>query len=136
MANTVTVTKLLDGPRNVIHHVYIKSDGTSGDLDSVVIVDPVVLGMTGEAVFTLDDVTWGFNGFSASLMFDVFPGDDTLIWVLPVNAGNYVDFKKYGGLRDRSNSLDGTGKLLLSTTGLQDVGDEGSLVIKLRKHEN
>ena len=92
--------------------------------------------MTGEAVFTLDDVTWGFNGFSASLMFDVFPGDDTLIWVLPVNAGNYVDFKKYGGLRDRSNSLDGTGKLLLSTTGLQDVGDEGSLVIKLRKHEN
>ena len=132
MANRVDITKLLDGPRHLIYHVYLQSDGASGDLDSFVIIDPANVNMGDQTVFTIEDVTWGFNGFSANLHFEILV-DDTLIWVLPPSTGNYVDFKKYGGLKDRSDPLNATGKIFISTTGFVDAGDEGSLVIKVRK---
>lgn len=132
MANTVTVTTLLEGPRNLVLHVYLKSDGVSGDLSNEVIADPANHEFLSDSrYFTLEDVTYGFNGFSANLEFEYLM-DNTLIWVLPPGSGNYVDFKKFGGLADRSD-VDGTGKLLLNTTGLMDEGDEGSLIIKLKK---
>ena len=133
MANRVEVTKLLDGPRHLIYHVYLASDGASSDLDSYTLIDPANESMGDESQFTIEDVTWGFNGFSANLHFELLV-DDTLIWVLPPSAGNYVDFKKYGGLKDRGNSADATGKVLLSTTGFVDLGDEGSMIIKVRKN--
>lgn len=132
MANRVDVTKLLDGPRHLIYHVYLESDGVSGDLDSYTLIDPATETMGTDKRFTIEDVTWGFNGFSANLHFELLV-DDTLIWVLPPSTGNYVDFKKYGGLKDRSNPADATGKVLISTTGFVDAGDEGSIVIKVRK---
>ena len=131
MANTVTVTKLLDGPRQFIYHVYLASDGAAGDLADEVLVDPTNEGLPGSPTLTLEDVTWGFTGFDGSLKFELLV-DDTLIWVLPAGSGNYVDFKKYGGLKDRSNTNDGTGKLLIDTSGFSAVGDTGSMIIKLR----
>ncbi len=132
MANRIEVTKLLDGPRHLIYHVYLKSDGASGDIDSYTLIDPATENMGSSVQFTIEDVTWGFNGFSANLHFELLV-DDTLIWVLPPSAGNYVDFKKYGGLKDRGSVLDATGKILLSTTGFAADGDEGSLIVKVRK---
>ena len=131
MANTIEVTKLLDG-QHLIYHVYLKSDGASGDIDSYVLIDPATESMGDDTVFALEDITWGFNGFSANIHFE-FLVDDTLIWVLPPSTGNYVDFKKYGNLKDRGNPGDATGKVLLSTTGFADLGDEGSMIIKVRK---
>jgi len=132
MANRIEVTKLLDGPRHLIFHVYLLSDGTEGDLTEFTLIDPA--NESGSAKhYTVEDVTWGFNGFSANLEFDLL-GDNNLIWVLPPSTGNYVDFKKYGGLKDRGNPLDASGKIYLTTTGFVDIGDEGSLIIKVRKN--
>ncbi len=132
MANRIEVTKLLDDTKYLCYHVYLKSDGASGDLDSFAIIDSATEAMGRNHVFAIDDVTWGFNGFSANLHFELLV-DDSLIWVLPPSTGNYVDFKKFGGLKDRGDPADSPGKVLLSTTGFVDNGDEGSLVIKVRK---
>ena len=131
MANRIEVKKLLDGPRNLCYHVYLQSDGASGDIDSYAIIDPANETMEGSAKFTVDDITYSLNGFAVRIHFEYLI-DDTLAWVLTPN-NTYVDFKKYGGLADRSDQNDATGRILLSTIGLVDLGDEGSLIIKVRK---
>ena len=131
MANRIEVNKLLDGPRNLIYHVYVQSDGASGDIENYVLVDPANEEMGVHTNFTIEDITWSLNGFAAKVHFE-FLVDHSLIWVLGAE-GNYADFKKYGGLKDRGNPADATGKILFSTMGLVDVGDEGSFVINLRK---
>lgn len=132
MANLIEVTTLLDGPRNFIYHVYLRSDGEEGDLDSYELVPPHLDPAGKVRVYSIDDITWGFNGFAGKLHFELLV-DDTLIWVLPNSTGNYVDFKKYGGLKDRGNPLDASGKILFSTIGFENVGDEGSMVINVRR---
>ena len=131
MANLVTVTTLLDGPRHTILHVYVKSDGTSGDLVDYVIADPADFNMTGaNRFFTIETIQGGLAGFSAHLKFDYLI-NGTFIWVIP-EYDTMFDFRADGGLKDRSSTLDGTGKVLLNTQGL-DNSDDGSFVIKLRK---
>ncbi len=71
MANRIEVTKLLEGQRHLIYHVYLKSDGASGDLESEIIIDPANEDMGSNDVFTIEDVTYGLNGFSASLHFEL-----------------------------------------------------------------
>lgn len=134
MANRIEVTTLLDGDRHLVIHTYLKSDGATGDINSYELLDPADYDFLpgSEKKFVLEDVSYGFCGFSANLHFELLL-EDKLIWVLPPSASGYVDFKKYGGLKDRGNPLDATGKLLLSTTGLVDDGDEGSMIIKVRK---
>lgn len=131
MANLVTVQTLLDGPRHVILHVYIKSDGSGTDLTSKEIANPADFRMTGKnRFFTLEKVESGLNGFSASLRFDYLVNGN-FIWAIPEYQSDF-DFTWAGGLKDRSCNLDGTGRILLSTQGLGE-GDEGSFVLKLRK---
>ena len=131
MPNTVIKTKLLDGPRQVIYHIYIKSDGKSGEVINYPVIDPAEYNLKGPS-FAIESVTWGFNGFTGKFKFD-YLADGTLVWVLPSSAANHVDFEPYGALTDRSSKLDGSGKILFSTIGMGDWGDEGSFVIKIRK---
>ena len=127
---SITVTPLLSGNRNVILHVYVKGDVT-GDVVDNVIADPAQYGMSGQnRFFTIEGVQGDLSGFSAKLKFEYLTSD-TLIWVLP-EFDSSQDFSDYGGLKDRSPQLDGSGKVLLSTSGLS-VGDEGSFVLRLRK---
>lgn len=131
MANRIDVITLLDGPKHIILHVYLKSDGATGDISAYELLIPD--SETLNSQFTIEDITWGFTGFSANLQFE-FLVDHTLIWTLPESAGNYVDFKPYGGLRDTSDLDDGTGKILLYTSGFADAADEGSFILKVRKN--
>lgn len=132
MAHLVTVTTLLDGPRTTILHVYIKSDGASADLTNYEIANPADFQTPydGNQFFTLKAIDSVLNGFSASLKFDYLINGN-FIWAIPEYNSSF-DFCSVGGLKDRSNPLDGTGKVLLSTNGLSDQ-DEGSFVITLTK---
>ena len=133
MSHQVIVTPLLNGARHVVLHVYVKSDGVSPDLEDHELVDPADYGMTGpHRFFTIETIQTALSGFDARLKFEYLLSD-TLIWVLPeAGSGATYDFNDYGGLKDRSNELDGTGKILFSTRGIS-AGDEGSFVLKLRK---
>lgn len=133
MSNTVDITPILDGSKRIIYHVFLKSDGATGELVDEVLVDPVVdLGLKRTVRMTLEDVTFAFAGFDARIEFQTGLVDDTLIWVLPEGSDSYVDFSKYGGLKDRNGSLDATGKILISTTGFTSTTDQGSILLKVR----
>lgn len=131
--HTVNVTTLLDGPRHTILHVVIKSDGMSDDLSNEVIADPADFEdwpADNDRFFTLETIQAGLNGFSASLSFEYLV-EGNLVQAIPEFHSEF-DYITIGGLKDRSPELDGTGKILLSTQGL-DGEDVGSFVIKLRK---
>lgn len=126
----VVVTPISNGDRNVTLHVYIKGS-VSGDITDFVIADPAEFGMKGEnRFFTIQGINSCLSGFYSTLKFE-YLAEDTLIWVLP-EYESCPDFTDYGGLKDRSNPLDGTGKILLSTKGLAE-GDEGSFILRLKK---
>ena len=131
MANTTVITPIMNGPKHLILHVYVRSDGLSGEIKNLVVADPKDYGRKGPS-FAIDNITWGFNGFTGRLKFD-YLAEGTLVWILPNSADGDVDFREYGDLADRSPVLDASGKVLFSTLGFGDLGDEGSLIIKLRK---
>lgn len=137
MAHTVEHTVLLDGPRHAIIHFYLKSDGLSPDLSKVALIDPntdLSPPMSKDPALIVEEIMYDFAGFDACIQFDSGLIEDNYIWVLPEGASAHVDFTPYGGFKDRSG-LDGTGKLTISTFGLLSIGDQGSMIIKVRKQQ-
>ena len=130
MANIVTITKVNQGPANVILHVYIASDGAAGELVDEVLIDPVSIGLAANSRFAIEDIKYNFMGFGARIEFDTGLVDDKMIWVLGEN-NSHANFKDINGLYDRS-ALDGTGKVQLTTSGFTSAGDQGSMVICIR----
>lgn len=133
MANIVDVTTLLDGPRHAIVQVYLQSDGSGNELEDHVLLDPVNdFGLTSDQRFSVEEILFNFTGFDATIQFDTGVITKNVIWVLPEGASNYVDFRPFGGFKDRSE-LDGTGKLQMNTLGFTSVNSFGSMVLKIRK---
>jgi hypothetical protein len=135
MANKVSITKLLDGPRSAVFHVFIESDGASGELNDEVLIDPATSfdpALSASPSITIAELWYDFSGFDAKLEFDYLLSD-TPVWTLSAGNGVHMDFGCFGGLKDRSNALDGTGKLTITTNGLTALGDNGTLIIKVRK---
>lgn len=134
MSHTVTVTKLMDGPRNAAFHVFIKSDGESADLTDYVLIDPAYSfdpALNQKPTITVDEIYYDLVGFSAFIDFDYLLSD-TPLWAMSGGQFSEAEFGCVGGLKDRSNPLDGTGKLQISTDGLA-AGKFGSMIIKIRK---
>lgn len=134
MANRVVITKIIDGPRDAVFHVYLQSDGASGDETDYVLVDPetdLVPSPGGKPSLSITELSYDLSGFSAELSFDYLL-NDTPVWSLSSN--HCFDFRSFGGLKDRSGALDGTGKLLLTTSGFSSTEDRGTIIIKLKKN--
>lgn len=135
MANTVSITKILDGVRSAVFHIYIKSDGATGDMTDQVIIDPstdLVPALGAIPSLSIEQIWYDLSGFDARLEFDYLI-EDTAVWTLSGGNGVHMDFSHFGGLKDRSNVLDGTGKLMITTNGLTAAGDNGTIIIKVRK---
>lgn len=134
MANTITVTKLVESPSgNATFHVYLESDGVSGDLTDHVIVDSaldfVPALAKGENMVAWE--TWHeLSGFSLQLAFKSLTGKQP-IWVLTPVA-NTNEFHCFGGLADRTG-IDAQGKLVITTKGFTTTANIGAFVIRLRK---
>lgn len=134
MSNTIAITKIQDGPRHVRVHVYIAGDG-SGDLDKYVLLDPtqdIDPEQTAVPTFTVEKILYSLSGFAAKVSFE-YISTDVPLWVLTEGNESEACFKGAGGLIDRSNPLDGSGKLLLSTKGLDSAADMGTILFYLRK---
>ena len=130
MANKVNATIVNDGAVHLVMHVYIESDGVSGDLSNEILLDPIDIGKPASNRFVIERVDYNFSGFSGVIGFESELVDKTLIWTL--NEGNSLaDFKLIGGLADRSG-IDGSGKIQISTNGLS-AGDNGTMIIHIRK---
>lgn len=133
MSNIVQVTKLQDGPRFAVFHVYIKGDGISGDLVNAVLIDPTIdftPAKPGKPIIKLHKLQYSLVNFQAQLDFSYLQQNNPA-WVINNQDSNKVSFENIGGLKDNSPPLDGTGKLLISTTGLTNTA--GTLLITIRK---
>jgi hypothetical protein len=129
MANRINVTRI-QGGRRPVYSVYIESDGVGEEVENYELVLPENEAMGDKKQFAISRVAWSLDGFSVKLHFEELV-DDSFVWVLAENAGGELDFGPYGDLKDPSNPLDGTGKLLMSTVGLAGL-DSGSFLIALR----
>lgn len=133
MANTVAVKLLLNGDRNAIVHVYLRSDGASGELTNQTLIDPVVtLGMPAGSRLRLCRVEYNFAGFDAVLQYESGGVDPVWKWVMTEGTNAPINMEQYGNLVDDS-SVDGTGKLQITTTGFTASTDQGSMIFKLLK---
>ena len=133
MSHTVIPTIIVNGQRSAIVHFYIASDGISGELASAIIMEPSdLLGDSAKSkpTYTILQIWKEFSGFDALLSFDA--GDQVESWLLAQNASNHIDFRYFGGLKDRSTA-DATGLLLLSTNGLSDPNSKGTMILELKK---
>jgi len=136
VANTVTVNVKENGPRNVQIHVFLQSDGVTGDLAGQVLLDPVVdLGMEPGQRLMLSRVDYNLAGFDAVLEFGSGGVTPNFKWVLVEGANNPQDFVKWGHIQDNSG-MDGTGKLQLTTYGFTSTSDVGSMLVWLLKAGN
>lgn len=133
MANKVIITRTLPGEYKNLFHIFLESDGASGELSNEVLVDPVAdLGLGSETRMAIQSIRYNFSGFSGSISFDSGLVDKTLLWRLADNSDNFIDFQTdYGGLTD-SSGLDGTGKILLSTNGFDTAANQGSIILWIR----
>lgn len=128
----ITVTKILDGARNAAFHIAIAGTGGGEETDAVLIdpaysFDPALPAMP---TLTLTEMLYDLVGFNAKLEFDYLVSD-TPLWSMSGGSFAHVCLD-FGGLKDRSNPLDGQGKIKITTNGL-GAGDHGVIVIKLRK---
>ena len=123
----IAITTLLEGPRNAVFHVAIFGDG-SGDLSDETIVDPALFdpAMGATPTLRIAKLWYDLAGFDARLSFD-YLASDTAIWSMSPGQPAQLDFTCLGGLADRSDT-DGSGKLLLTTSGL-NLGDFGTFVV-------
>jgi hypothetical protein len=130
--SSALVTRILDGPRNVVFHVFIQGDG-GGDLTDYVIIDPAELdpAMQSRPGLTLNRLQYDLIGFDGLLEFDELLSDRS-VWTMTGDQTADIDFSPYGGIKDRSAALDGSGKLMLTTQGLS-TGDSGTLIVWVRK---
>lgn len=127
----MTITKVVDGTRTTVLHVYVQGDG-SGDLVNATLADPATLTppVLQKPCFSILEIDNELITFDVRLSFDSVP--DKPVWTLAsASSNNTVNFHHMGGLIDRGG-LDGTGKLLISTKGLEN-GDHGAFIITLRK---
>lgn len=132
MANILNIKTLLSGPRNLIIAVYMKSDGASGEFTNQTLIDPVDFGLTSKDRFRLVRLDYSIAGFDAVLEYASGGVTPTFKWVLSESSQHPVDFACYGNLIDDS-SMDGTGKVQITTTGFTASTDQGSLLLQVRK---
>jgi len=129
---SVVRTKLLDGPRHAIFHFAIENEVTN--LVDYVLIDPKTDITPTAYKLVVEDVLFHFAGFDAKIRFDSDLVEGIMTWVLPKGSDAYVDFRSFGGFKDRSG-INGDGKLMLTTSDLE-AGKMGSMIVRVRKSQD
>jgi hypothetical protein len=130
MANTVTVTKLLDGPRNLHLLVNIAGDG-SGEETNRLLVDRSAYAPVDGTKLVVEKIDGHLTGFSARLSFDATA--DLEIAQLPDGEKFEYCFEKSGGIASSKAGAGANGDILLTTASLGN-GDRGTFTLCLRKN--
>jgi hypothetical protein len=133
MANKITKRVISEGSNKLVVSITIEGDG-EGELANYPVLDPTVdFTPNLESYHQVSIMQVWFS----SVWFDVSLGFDALVptksWVLARDAGNYHDFRYFGGLKDFSGT-DHNGKLLLNTNGFDTPGSVGTIVLELKKN--
>lgn len=131
MSHKIVETWLSDGPSKAVVSYYFESDGVESELSNFVLVEPKVDFTPAIDKMSIQQIWYSFSWFDALLTFDdlvPYPS-----WMLTRDTSNYMDFRYFGGIADRSG-IDHTGKLLISTNGFAAAGSVGTLIVEIKKN--
>lgn len=113
-------------------HVFLKSDGASGDLVNYPLVTLAQLGMLPNQRLRLARVEYNYSGFDSVLEFASGTIPQNFKWVCTEGANAPADFQQWGLIFDNSG-LDGSGSLWINTIGFTSSSDQGAMLIRLVK---
>lgn len=125
MANSITITTLLNGSKLGSYRIDIVGDG-SGDETAAVLLDPT--NMTGKPTkFKIRAIQWDLVGFDGQLKWDA--DTDVHAFEMPGGVSGGHRFADTGAHLTNTGGTGVTGKLLLATSGLGATG-KGSIFIE------
>lgn len=130
MANTFDKRTLVDGSQIAVVHALLKSDGSSGEITDGVLVDVSALSPACKYV-SIEKIDWALSGFDVLVEFDATA--DSGVLELEGDYSDHKDFRSFGGLTDPKAS-GFTGDVVISTAGFTAAGDNGHIIIQIRKH--
>lgn len=128
MANTVTVTAITDSHSLSVLHVYLASDGAAGELTDTVVFDASAL-IGAKNAYTIEEIEYCLIGFSARLEFDATA--DVPALVLVNDTPHHICLKE-NPLRNTAGAGK-TGDITITTSGFTASGDQGHIIIRVRK---
>lgn len=127
MANTITVTKIVDGARNLMAHVYVLGDG-SGDESSATLIDASALTPPATNLRVTRIQGYLRGGWTASVLQS--GSSDGLLAVLPADDQFEYCFDDVGVGNEIATA--GTGDIDITTASLGN-GDTGVFTIWAEK---
>lgn len=134
MANTIDKQTIIDGSKHLVVKIYLESDGASGELSDVVLIDA----STYSPAFTdakLVSIHANLSGFTAKLEWDATT--DAPIMAVPDYEVHFTgnETSLFDGIANNAGT-GVTGDVLISTTGFTAAGDYGTIIIHLVKKNN
>lgn len=132
MANTITTTTLLDGPRNLVLLVNLASDGATGDETNAVLVDRSAFAPATGTDLAVEKIEGLLSGFTAALSFDATA--DLVFARLPNGDWFSHDWTEWGGVSSNKAGAGANGDILISTDGFDEATDNATFILHLRKN--
>lgn len=129
MANTITNTRLVLGPKRVVQHIAIDSDG-SEETDLVIYDSSVVAtanGLADPLNSRIRNIEFSGNATTGLLKLEFDANTDVLAYSLMGYRSLHHDFMKFGGLKNTAGTGI-TGDITLTTTGL-NAGESFVIII-------
>lgn len=133
MADTVANTTLHNSPRYLVVASTFTIDGTEA-ADLVLVDKSAFLGPDGTEPgrLVIEKITWSLDGFKVLVEFE-HDTDDEVMVLTGQGSVDFTDGGRFQGFIDPA-STGGTGDIV-ATTLTTDAGDEGSIVLYLRKKD-
>lgn len=131
MANTITKTTLLDGPRNLVQLINIAGEAAGTDETNTVLVDRSAFVPTDGTELVVERIEGLLTGFSAALSFEATA--DLVFARLPDGDWFSHCWEEWGGVSSNKAGAGANGDILLSTTGLTAAADVATFILHMRK---
>lgn len=131
MADTVTSTKIVDGPKKVVYKFTNSSDGTGESAVLKVDVSALETGPGGKTCtgVSIDSIIFITTGMKVKLLWDATT-DETILEVPEDVAGELI-FDHIGGI-PKTTATGVTGDILFTTTG-HAAGDGYTIILEMTK---
>jgi len=131
MANTVEVQTIVDGKSKLVVHIHLDSDGVSGELSNLLLIDKTTFNSPQFTKLQLLEIRSNLIGFTAELISNgVTPKH---LWQC-VDYEQHQCFEQIGGIPNNATTPDGN--IHITTNGFTTAGDSGHIELTFRKHYN
>lgn len=131
MANTITKTTLLDGPRNLVQLINIAGEAAGVDETNTVLVDRSTFAPADGLELSVERIEGLLTGFTAALSFDATA--DLVFARLPDGDWFDYDWTSWGGISSNKAGAGAIGDILITTTGLTLAADVATFILHMRK---